>query len=264
MRPIIDRLFSVPSSPAIRIRFLRGPAISLNPRLAAGHVRTARRGHVRIKTMERAKKARLAFISESLRAGNSWAGRSMKGRKAGQISAKMQRKLGWPNLERAWQARRESRPLARAEKQLEQNRAEQEAAIARWWGISVAAIELTLANPDGLWTPWFIKLAVSKIRPNHSGQAFCEPQPSSLTPNPRHRIRVDCANTSNKIKQFSAPDGRKRSPCILFYTALTCQFAWQLAVLNGQHEILQMRDSKILLLPRPIGGFLRRSASGLD
>jgi hypothetical protein len=48
----------------------------------------------------------------------------MKGRKAGQISAKMQRRLGWPNLERAWEARRENRQWARVEKELEQTRAE--------------------------------------------------------------------------------------------------------------------------------------------
>lgn len=86
--------------------------------------------------MKRLPKANLQ--SQLLRYGDPGAGRSMRSRKAGQISATRQALLDWPNLHRAWDARRERCRLRKVEGDAEQARAASEAAAARVWGVSLS------------------------------------------------------------------------------------------------------------------------------
>ncbi len=63
-------------------------------------------------------------LGDLLRRGFRPAGRAMLGRRGGQISALRQRALGWPNLQKAWQRRRELQERKEAEKTLEERRRE--------------------------------------------------------------------------------------------------------------------------------------------
>jgi len=60
------------------------------------------------------------------RAARSRAGRKMRARKAGLISAEEQRHLGWPNLAKAWEQRRRKRAQEAEERALEERQREVE------------------------------------------------------------------------------------------------------------------------------------------
>jgi hypothetical protein len=59
---------------------------------------------------------------DRLQNGDSRAGRSMRCRKAGLASARINKMLGWPNLKKAWASRKRYRMLEQQQRQAEERR----------------------------------------------------------------------------------------------------------------------------------------------
>lgn len=73
---------------------------------------------------KRLEKLPMPPLWDRLQNGDSHAGRSMRCRKAGLASAKVNRNNGWPNLKKAWEARRKYRLLDQQQRQAEEQQAE--------------------------------------------------------------------------------------------------------------------------------------------